>query len=441
MEATHRLRPNQDVGCGHSESNPVESPVCDANTATKVHRVSSYTEFSFSSSSSDDKFKNQKSPQSSSASNNSEKSAGYTDALLFDNLVCKFIFVQRSGKERCMFKGTISELQDFVSLVLEIDGYWRTGKDPNHNIFKSTCKNININYWISTQTFTVNGKKEDAIMKKIKQLVSSYKSPLRQYQEELTASNRVQSSQTMHSTTPCLQGNYATPETIFIEPEKPIPIRLVKEDDQRAVDSHKTYEKFGNEINRIWESVHTLSKRHKEILRLLDLLKAEKEDNKILHKVIEEKDALIKELCTAIAKPDSTFRQETNNNQDNKWEKPKSPAKRAFPPTWEPTTSNRFDCLNVDESKHDLDSNDPIQIQLTNVKLKRKIQYLQSKVKDSQPTTENIATGNFKPRTTSARCLSESTNPYIIYVAIVARTEGNFTSSFHWILSLLSQYA
>ena len=248
-------------------------------------------------------------------------------------------------------------------------------------------------------------------MKKIKQLVSSYKSPLRQHQEELTASNRVQSSQTMHSTTPCLQGNYATPEAIVIEPEKPIPIRLVKEDDQRAVDSHKTYEKFGNEINRIWESVHTLSKRHEEILRLLDLLKAEKEDNKILRKVIEEKDALIKELCTAIAKPDSTFRQETNNNQDNKWEKPKSPAKRAFPPTWKPTTSNRFDCLNVDESKHDLDSNDPIQIQLTNVKLKRKIQYLQYKVKDSQPTTENIATRNFKPRTTSARCLSESTNP------------------------------
>ena len=117
----------------------------------------------------------------------------------------------------------------------------------------------------------------------------------------------------------------------------------------------------------------------------------------------------LKELCTAIAKPDSTFRQETNNNQDNKWEKPKSKAKRTFPPTWEPTTSNRFDCLNVEDgSKHDLDSNDPIEIQLTNVKLKRKIQYLQSKVKDSKPTAG--ITGNFKSKTTSARCLSESTN-------------------------------
>ena len=213
MEATHRPRPRptQVVGCGHSESNPVESPVCDANTATRAHRVSSYTEFSFSSSSSDDKFMNQKSPQSSSASNDSEKSPDSTNALLFDNLICKFTFVQRSGKERCMCKGTISELQDFVSLVLEIDGYWRTGKDLNHNIFKSTSKNININYWISTQTFTVNGKKEDAVMKKIKQLVSSCKSPHRQHQEELTASNRVQGSQTIRGTTPCLQGNYATP--------------------------------------------------------------------------------------------------------------------------------------------------------------------------------------------------------------------------------------
>ena len=100
-----------------------------------------------------------------------------TDGLLFDNLICKFTFVQRSGKERCMFKGTISELQDSISLVLEIDGYWRTRKDPDHNIFKSTCKKIDINYWLSTQTFTVNGKKEDAVLRKTKQLVFSYKSP------------------------------------------------------------------------------------------------------------------------------------------------------------------------------------------------------------------------------------------------------------------------
>ena len=44
VEATHRPRPrlNQDVGCGHSESNPVESPVCDANESSSsiiLHQI------------------------------------------------------------------------------------------------------------------------------------------------------------------------------------------------------------------------------------------------------------------------------------------------------------------------------------------------------------------------------------------------------------------
>ena len=42
-------------------------------------------------------------------------------------------------------------------------------------------------------------KKEDALMNKIMQSVSSYKSPIGQHQEELTASNRVQASQTICS--------------------------------------------------------------------------------------------------------------------------------------------------------------------------------------------------------------------------------------------------
>ena len=168
MEVAHRPRPNQNIGCGHSKSRPIESRVCAADTANESSLSSICTEYSLSSSSSDDKFMTQKSRKSSPASNNSEKSTGNTNGLLFDNLICKFTFVQRSGKERRMFKGTISELQDFISLVLEIDGYWRTRKYPYHNIFKSTCKKSNINYWPSTQTFTVNGRKEDAIMKKNK---------------------------------------------------------------------------------------------------------------------------------------------------------------------------------------------------------------------------------------------------------------------------------
>ena len=103
MEAAHRPRPNRDVGCGHSESNLVQSPVCAADTATKVHRVSSSTEFSLSSSISCDKSMNQKSPQSSPAGNDSEESAGNTNALLFNNLICKFtLFKDQERRGACL---------------------------------------------------------------------------------------------------------------------------------------------------------------------------------------------------------------------------------------------------------------------------------------------------------------------------------------------------
>ena len=52
MEVAHmpKPRPNQNAGCGHSESSSVEPPVCAAENITKVFGLSSCTEFFFSSS-------------------------------------------------------------------------------------------------------------------------------------------------------------------------------------------------------------------------------------------------------------------------------------------------------------------------------------------------------------------------------------------------------
>ena len=89
-------------------------------------------------------------------------------------------------------------------------------------------------------------KKEHAIMKKNKSASifvqeSSQTTPRRT--DNFKSRTKVHKQYVAHQGN--LQGNYATPETIFIEPEKPIPIRLVKEDDQKAGDTHKCYEKFG----------------------------------------------------------------------------------------------------------------------------------------------------------------------------------------------------
>ena len=68
------------------------------------------------------------------------------NAMLFDNLIQHFSFVNKSGKELCKFKGNLSELSDFVKLLLEIEGEWHTAKDPNQNVFRSSCKEITLNY-------------------------------------------------------------------------------------------------------------------------------------------------------------------------------------------------------------------------------------------------------------------------------------------------------
>ena len=78
--------------------------------------------------------------------------------------------------------------------------------------------------------------------------------------------------------------------------------------------------------------------------------------------------------------------------QQLNWEKPKRPVKNFFPPTWETPTSNRYNKLHSDEKNtivNDNSTNDPVEIQLANVKLKRKVQYLQKNVEGSQPPSGN----------------------------------------------------
>ena len=81
-----------------------------------------------------------------------------------------------------------------------------------------------------------------------------------------------------------------------------------------------------------------------------------------------------------------------DNVQQLNWEKPERPVKSFFPPTWETPTSNRYNKLHSDEKNtivNDNSTNKPFEIQLANVKLKRKIQYLQKNVEGSQPPSGN----------------------------------------------------
>ena len=99
------------------------------------------------------------------------KSVDKTDVFIYDNLIDQIAISTKPGKDRFKFGGSLVELQEFTKLVLKIDGQWTVGKDKNLNIFRSKCKQVIINYWISTKTLTLNGEKEGKIKSKIKERV------------------------------------------------------------------------------------------------------------------------------------------------------------------------------------------------------------------------------------------------------------------------------
>ena len=94
-----------------------------------------------------------------------------TDVFTYDNLIDQIAINIKSGKDRFKFNGSLVELKEFIKLVLKIDGQWTVGQDTNLNTFRSKCKQLIINYWITTKTLTLNGKKEERIKSKIKELV------------------------------------------------------------------------------------------------------------------------------------------------------------------------------------------------------------------------------------------------------------------------------
>ena len=251
-----------------------------------------------------------------------------TNAMLFDNLIQHFSFVNKSGKELCKFKGNLSELSDFVKLVLEIEGEWHTAKDPNQNVFRSSFKEVTLNYWLSTQTFSVNGKKEKKIKKKIKRLVTGY------HKKELPKKTQSDSSPPNDKTTPStVQPKYFTHSIPSTTPgyERKFNTLITTTHyadgfETRVTSQAQTINAFdyrfknkfdlvGVEIDRIWSSIQNLSSQFEENVRLLELLQAEKDEKVFLHRTIEEKDYLINDLNEQLRKLESQRISPTGENR------------------------------------------------------------------------------------------------------------------------------
>ena len=145
------------------------------------------------------------------------------------------------------------------------------------------------------------------------------------------------------------------------------------------------------------ELIQNLSSRFEENVRLLELLQAEKDEKVFLRRTIEEKDYLINDLNKQLRKLESQRISPRGDNRQADWEKPKKAVKNVFPPKSEMPTTNRFNDLDFEDNDIPEDNNapdDPFEIQLSNVKLKRKIQYLQLEVLSHQLNTTLIISDN-----------------------------------------------
>ena len=113
--------------------------------------------------------KNSSSSSKPASTDSSSSSLNETHLLLYESLVQHFkLKANKKGKEQLKFEGTLEELQDFVKLVLDLEGTWKKGiKEKNLYLFQSKKSTVTLSWWSSTSTLTVAGKKEGDISRKI----------------------------------------------------------------------------------------------------------------------------------------------------------------------------------------------------------------------------------------------------------------------------------
>ena len=108
----------------------------------------------------------------SASTDSSSSSLNETHLSIYGSLVQDFKLKTKKGKTQLKFERTLEELQDFVKLVLDLQGTWKKGiKEKNLYVFQSKKSMVTLSWWSSTSTLTVAGKKEGDLKRKIHCLI------------------------------------------------------------------------------------------------------------------------------------------------------------------------------------------------------------------------------------------------------------------------------
>ena len=111
-------------------------------------------------------------------SNIDEVSQGGADVLIFsETLVSRLDVKKIKGKPKSKWSGTLRELQDFVVLMLNLEGQWqsKTQGGVKTYVFEQNNTELKITLWSSTRTLTVQGESKlcSKVTKMINQLLES----------------------------------------------------------------------------------------------------------------------------------------------------------------------------------------------------------------------------------------------------------------------------
>ena len=107
-----------------------------------------------------------------------EVSQGGADVSIFsETLVSRLDVKKIKGKPKTKLSGTLRELQDFVVLMLNLEGRWqsKTQGGVEKYVFEQNNTKLKITWWSSTGTLTVQGESKlcSKVTKTINQLLEN----------------------------------------------------------------------------------------------------------------------------------------------------------------------------------------------------------------------------------------------------------------------------
>ena len=146
-----------------------------------------------------------------------------------ETLISHLGLKKEKGKDRLKWNGSITDLKDFLILILKEDGKWQSRKENGKTIhtFQQAKSKFKLTWWVSSKTFNIQGGAEkyiEKLLKKIDRLI--------QKREESILEENSNSKQLLNQS------------------------KRSKKTVQRDQDHDKDYENYvAHELSKVWEAI------------------------------------------------------------------------------------------------------------------------------------------------------------------------------------------